>query len=129
VSEGKFRSRRHYERTEQNRQYFRSVADTYLQFSEYAPVVALNYDPIASSKKLTADIIHFLCDVEVATKKVLKTPEALEQWKALIEGGKLSPQLSASIVNRCARIYRLKGLAPYHYFRIPGKRVQEAAAA
>ena len=128
-SEGRFKSHKQYERTKANQNYFDSVVKAFSQLSEYAPVVAVNYDPLASAKKLTPNISNFLCDVEIATKKALKTPALLEQWKKLIEEERVSHAVAISIVNRCARLYRKRNLAPYEYFRVIRKPLQESAAA
>lgn len=129
MSEGKFRSNRHHERTRANHRYFESVIETYRQFREYSPVVAVNYDPTAHSKKLVPAVINFLADVDLATKKVLKTDELLRLWQALVDEQPVLAEAAASIAHRCARIYRARGLAPYHYFRVLREPVQRSAAA
>ena len=129
MSEGKSGSNRQYERTRANYKYFESVIEAYRQFREYSPVVAVNYDPACRNKKLITAIIHFLADVDTATKQVLKSANLIEKWQALIDEQSVSAEAAAVIAHRCGRIYRAKGLAPYSYFRVIRKPVQRSAAA
>jgi hypothetical protein len=129
MNEGKFKSRKQYERTKANQKYFESVIDAYREFREYSPVIAVNYDPASRSKKLVPGVINFLADVEIATKKVLTTGTLIRQWQALIDEEPLPVEVAGSIAHRCGRIYRAKGLAPYTYFRVIRKPVQRSAVA
>ena len=125
--EGRFKSQKHYERVTEARRYFDLIAQAYVEFREYAPVCACIYDPAQRPKKLNSTIITFLCDVDLATSRVL-TPELIQQWEALITGEEVDSQVSAFIVNRCARIYQARKLAPFIYFRSIKQPVARGAA-
>ncbi len=95
------------------RRYFDKVTAAYVEFREYSPLVACNYDPTGCSKKLHPAVIHFLSDVDIATKQVLRKPKLIKQWITLIQGAELKPAIAALIINRCSRIYIARHLAPY----------------
>lgn len=117
MSENVFRSARHLERTQQNKRYFEKVIKAYAEFREFQPVVAIDYDPLARSKKLHPAIIHFLADVDMATKRVLKKRELFRQWELLVAGEEIKPSIAAEIISKCGRIYKNRGLAPLDYWR------------
>lgn len=128
-SEKHLKSNRHNERTQENQRYFQKVVDAYAEFKEYAPLVAINYDPTSRTKKLHPVIVNFLCDVELATKRVLQTPELIRKWETLVSGEQIDASSAVSIVSRCSRIYRERGLAPFEYFKSVRKPLSRGAAA
>ncbi len=129
ASVGTFKSHEHYEKSKAKRTYFQQVTEAYSEFREYSPVVACNYDPASPSKKLTHSLIHFLADVDIATKAALETPELIRQWESLISGEQVAPEVAAFIIVRCARVYQARKLAPYLYFRTLKQPVARGAAA
>jgi len=114
---GRYRSRGHYLSERQKHKYFHKVLEAYAAIRELPPVIAINYDPEARSQKLTADSIHYLADVELATKKALKTPELFARWKALVNEQPIGPELKARIVSACGEEYIRRKLTPVDYFR------------
>lgn len=114
---GIFESRSDYHRQRNARQYFYGVARAYIDIRNTPPLTAINYDPLIKNPKLGADLIHFIADVELATRKALgKNPELFDQWKRLVSGENVPN--AASIINRCARLYQARQLVPELYFRV-----------
>src|SRR5581483_11270054 len=112
-----YKSHKHFEQEQQRKKYFQHVIDAYLQFQECSPLVAIDYDPQSRRTKRTPAIIHFLADVEIATRRTLKSPELYEKWFALIQDQQIEPAVAKRIVSMCSRIYMQRRLAPFHYFR------------
>jgi len=109
-------SQTRYERERDLRDYFWTVVNAYQQTCELSPLVAANPDPAIRPTKLCVDGIHYIADVELATRKALaKNPELIAQWETLVSGQN-TPN-SGSIIRRCARVYRARRLAPISYFR------------
>jgi hypothetical protein len=110
-------SRSHYQREREKRRVFDQVIQAYLELSEYQPLVAINCDEFARTYKRSVEVSHFLCDVELATKRASATPDLYLKWQSLITGEQVEHETAAHIVNRCARIYQARELAPRLYFR------------
>lgn len=106
------------------RRLFDAVITGYIQAQE-RPIICSGHphdptDPLASHnrRKSTVDC-EFICDVEHATEAVLKSPEEQRCWFRLAfddENG-LDPKLVKSVVCRCARTYKQRGLKPWTYYR------------
>jgi hypothetical protein len=114
------------------RSYFWRVVTGYRSVSELSPVVAMAWDPCQAPKKLGVDGIHYLADIQLATEKALNgNAELLDQWQCLVNGEN-TPN-SASIINRCGRLYKSRRLAPSSYLRFikqgrPDRRAAAGAA-
>jgi len=105
-----------YERDRDLRDYFFVVAAAYSKTRELSPLVSSHPDPDHTPTRLGPDAIHFICDVELASRKALSNnAELFEQWKRLVSGEN-TPN-AYSIIRRCARLYRDRRLAPVSYFR------------
>lgn len=97
---------------------FHQVTQAYVDIRSLSPIVAVNYDDEAKpNRKLNADVIHFICDVESATRKALDNDaNLLEQWDRLVYQEAQVPN-AAKIASRCGRMYQKRLLAPHEYFR------------
>jgi hypothetical protein len=130
---GVFQSHAAYQDQKDLRNYFWRVIRGYRDVSELSPVVAMVWDPCQAPKKLGVDGIHYIVDIQLATEKALNgNAELLDQWECLVNGEN-TPN-SASIINRCSRIYKSRRLAPATYLRFvkqgrPDRRYATAGAA
>ena len=117
---GVFESHSEYEKQRNARHYFWRVINGYIDVRNTPPLTAINYDPSIRNPKLGADLIHFIVDVENASKKALgDNAVLLEQWQRLVRGDTVPN--AASIIQKCARIYRARSLAPTDYFKFVKK--------
>lgn len=113
---GVFESHTAYEKQHSAKTYFKQVIEAYNEIGLLSPIVAINPDPLAKSTKLDVYGIHFLADVELATKKALgHNTTLIEQWQRLINGETV--ENAAAIMSRCGRLYKARQLAPFLYFR------------
>jgi hypothetical protein len=129
LERGRFRSRRHYLNERQNHKYFWKVIQGYVTTRELSPITAINYDPERHPLKLGLDGIHYIADVELATKKALKSPELFARWQALVDDHLIGPEVKARIVSLCGAEYMRRELAPADYFKVIKKgRMRRAAA-
>ena len=125
---GVFESHSAYQRQRDFRNYFWRVIRGYRDVSELSTVVATVWDPCEAPKKLGIDGIHFLCDVELATNRALDgNDELLRQWQQIINGEN-TPN-SASVINRCGRVYKRRCLAPSTYLKYVKKGRRDRRAA
>jgi hypothetical protein len=107
------------------RRHFYAVARYYrdLRFG-VSPIVAGSLDPDVVPRKLGADLIHFLVDIEIASRRALGSTALFEQWKALVyrlfdetaPATVLTP-MDLRIIQRCGRIYKARNLQPRAYFQ------------
>jgi hypothetical protein len=106
---------------------FYLVTQAYADIRSLSPIVAFSYDDEKTNRKLNADSIHFIADVESATRKALNdNPALIEQWERIIQQKRQVPNAS-SIVSRCGRLYQIRKLNPRDYFitikrGVPGMR-------
>jgi hypothetical protein len=114
---GVYESRHEYEQEVKDGKYFWQVINAYRAMREMSPLAAINYDPFSKQKKLVIPLVVFLADVDIVTRKTLKTPELLKQWKKLVAGEEIPQAAIAKIIGKCARTYKQAGLAPVSYFK------------
>jgi hypothetical protein len=126
---GVFCSHSEFQRKVNARQRFWRVVRAFNEVSLLSPIVAINPDPLAKCTKLDVVGIHFLCDVELATRRALgHNPALLDQWQRLIHGDDVPN--ATNIIDRCSRVYHARQLLPYLYFRNQKQgRRREAGAA
>jgi hypothetical protein len=130
---GIFQSRAEFQEQRDFKNYFWRTIRGYLDVCALSPVVAMNWDPFAKPTKLGVDGIHYVVDVQLATEKALNgNAEMLDQWQCLVNGD--NTKNSASIINRCGRLYKSRRLAPASYLRFikqgrPARRRPAGAAA
>jgi hypothetical protein len=119
------------DRTRQDQAYFQGVTAAYSDLRELSPLVACNLDDTAPTRRRTPVVSEFICDVELATRRVLKTPELFRAWEQIVAGETIPTRLANIITGRCGAIYRRRGLIPSEYFRTikrrAGERVEAAA--
>jgi hypothetical protein len=100
---------------------FNLVVCSYLDCKELPIVCAAAIDADGdsrSSRKKTADTIHFTIDVEHATEAALKGDEVLETvWFALAQEKPCDANIARKVITACARLYAARGLDPRSYFR------------
>jgi hypothetical protein len=117
---GYFESHGAYQTQRDFRNYFWRVIKGYKDVCELSPLVAAVLDPNETPKKLGADGIIYICDIEIATRRALDNNyELLDQWQRLVNGEN-TPN-SASIINKCGRMYCRRRLAPATYLRFVKK--------
>jgi|SRR5215831_6482450 len=114
---GVFKNHQHYESERKKRRYFEQVIIGYTRACETEPLVARNYDSHARTNKRGLSSSHYIADVEIATRRVLKTKALLSAWEALVAGDHIEPHLAARIIAACFRIYAARRLAPHEYFK------------
>jgi len=109
---------------------FWGVIETYIGIRQRHPMSAINLDESAPPTRLTSDLVDYLADVELATRRVL-TPALYLLWQQLIEGEKIPAASQKVIIARCSRIYSERGLLPIKYFRKikRGRKRHQAGAA
>lgn len=113
---GIFESYSDFERQRGARRCFKQVVEAYVNARNTPPIVAISYDPSRRNHKLDAHTIHYLCDVENASRQALgKSRELFHQWQRLVRGEDV-PNAN-SIITRCGRLYQARQLAPHLYFR------------
>ena len=126
---GVFRSRAHFLTEHRKASYFDKVIEAYRTTRELSPVVAMTYDPERHPLKLGPDGIHYIADIELATKKALKTPELFARWQALVDDQLIGPEVKARIVSLCGAEYIRRELMPSDYFRVIKKGRNRRTAA
>lgn len=127
---GVYSSHAEYQEQKYATQYFKRVIDAYIDVRNTPPVAAISHDPAVINPKLGADLIHYCVDVENATRKSLNNNPALfEQWEKLVCGDAVPN--AASIIRKCAKIYRARKLLPVEYFKVikQGRRDRRVAGA
>jgi hypothetical protein len=127
---GVYGSHTEYERQRNARHYFKRVIEAYIDVQNTPCIAATSYDPFVRNPKLGADLIHYIVDVENASKKALgNSPSLFEQWQRMVDGESVTN--AASIVARCARLYQARQLAPTDYFRVikRGRKRHQAGAS
>jgi hypothetical protein len=127
-NQGRYRSHGHYVSERQKRLYFQRVIAGYRATRELSPIVAINYDPELHPHKLGPETIHFLTDIELATKKAVKTQELFRQWQALVDEKPVDPAIAARITSACGAEYMKRKLTPSDYFRHIKTRPERRAA-
>lgn len=116
IDTGTFQSHRDFENHRRENSTFWNVIDAYISIRQRHPVTALTLDETAPSTKLTFDLIDYLVDVELATRRAL-TPALYLLLQQLLEGEKIPSASQRVIIARCSRIYSERGLLPVKYFR------------
>lgn len=122
LEQGHYRSHSHYQRERFWKRYFNVVLDGYREVKSLAPIIAANPDPAAIRRKLTPDALHFIADIENATKKALKDADLFRSWQALANEEDVESRIVAQIISRCSPFYIARELAPIDYFRTIKKR-------
>jgi len=98
------------------RDYFWRVIHAYNETRLLPCITAINPDPISQSHRLDVYCIHYICDVELASRRALDNNlELLDQWARLTDGENVAN--ATSIIRRCASVYERRKLAPSTYFR------------
>jgi hypothetical protein len=103
---------------------FRKVVRTYVLTKQLPVMSAKNYDLDSPSKsrKVSADGIHFIADVERITEQALTgLPDSKElqaAWFALAQEQPVSQKLSERVIHLCAPRYRDAHLEPFEYFNV-----------
>lgn len=114
---GVYRSHAEYQEQRYSKHYFKGVVDAYIDVRNTPSLAAISHDPAVINPKLGADLIHYIVDVENATRKSLdNNPALIEQWEQLVCGNTVPN--AASIIRKCARIYRARKLLPGEYFKV-----------
>jgi hypothetical protein len=119
LAPGVYESRSHYQQHKRWQTIFKAVLQAYLEARSLPAICAINYDDSQpGNRKLNADAIHFITDIEHAAQKALKDePELVEHWSRLCEGGEIPASALNRIGSRVGRIADQRGLSPHFYFR------------
>jgi hypothetical protein len=114
-----YRSHTHYENLKRWKAIFAEVLNVYVQTKHLPAVVAITYDDeLPPNRKLGADGIHYIADVELAVAKATGDDTGLrELWLRLVAGEELSSAATARLAVKAGRIFDIRGLAPQLYFR------------
>jgi hypothetical protein len=109
---------------------FYRVVDAYAATATIPPVAAVQHDDeLPRPKVLTpgCPALHFRCDTERATARVLTGEPAMQRaWFALVAGENVDPKTAREVITRCGRIYAERGLDPLVYFKAERKGSAES---
>lgn len=130
IDTGTFQSHSDFEKHKRENGTFWGVIETYIGIRQRHPVSAINLDQFAPPTRLTFELVEYLADVILATRRIL-TPALYLLWERLIEGEKIPAASQRVIIARCSRIYSERGLLPVKYFRKVkrGRKRHQAGAA
>jgi hypothetical protein len=113
-----YKSHSQYEQQKRWRAIFHQVLEAYIDARSLPAICAINYDDSLPNRKLNADAIHFITDVEHAVAKAIGNDAELhKQWLLLVEGGQTSATAVAKLAVSAGRIFDCRGLLPHLYFR------------
>lgn len=113
-----YSSHSHYEQQKRWKAIFHQVLEAYIDARSLPSLCAINYDDTQPNRKLNADAIHFITDVEHAVAKATSNDAELQQqWQLLVEGAETSGTSVARLAVKAGRIFDIRGLCPHIYFR------------
>lgn len=114
-----YRSHSHYENLKRWKAIFAHVLDVYIQTKNLPAICAVAYDDEQPpNRKLNADGIHYIADVEHAVEKATGDDTGLHKlWLRLVDGEEISSAAAARLAVKAGRIFDLRDLSPHLYFR------------
>lgn len=118
---------------------FAAVIDAALRIRELATTAAQQIDDDVPAQRLyNASAVEYIADVENTTRKALSVNGVLSEklwnsWVAIVNREPVPAIVRETVVQRCGRLYKVRGLHPNKYFRLDrygsAPRYREAVAA
>jgi len=109
------------EEERRHKEVFQSVLQGYRAATCLPPTTAREIDPAPTSrpKWITETQIDYKIDVQKATEKAIGGDPKLEAaWFDLLDNLPVAENLAHTVITKCGRLYRSRGLSPALYFQI-----------
>lgn len=108
------------------------VAASYVDCRAAEPLGAVQWDPQKHRRGKTADVIHFLADVQQTVEHALRMypdrPDLIRRFLRMANSPDRLDQADRRMVEKLGPLFRARGLNPGRYF-VPSRRVEHKGIA